>query len=271
MDNLLPFIGPVEPKDPKRMTKAKLRACAPISLRANITDKHVDLINSCVDDSSIRDSFRDNILQWSGVLSQGKYKYKSYIRAVSFVTHMLLGDKARTAWTKAFPDKFQRLVDMGKPNNVIAAHVNQYLKSGIVMKIMERTLPPVHVLNADLLQEAINVSAELMRSARSETVRQKSAATLIEHLKPPESLKVDLNVGVSNDSLEDLRNITRGLAVEQRKMIESGGMTAGEVAEMEVIKKVELKADDVIEAKFEEVGYDEDKRHSEKLFWPEGN
>lgn len=250
--------NPPIPKDPTALTIHQIRACAPLGLRKNISQNMVDVINAAVDDSEIKDRYREHILSWINVMQEGKWKMKDYANAVKFVTYKLMGDSQMSAWAKVFPDRLQRLIDKGIPDKNISAHVTMYNKTPLVLKITERTLPPLHIINSDILQEAINVEAELMRSAKSETVRMKAAATLIEHLKAPESLKVDINVGVSNDTVEDLREITRALAVEQRRMIESGGMSAKGIAEMSVIKKSEA----IIEAEFEEMEIEPIKRNN---------
>lgn len=251
--NLAPYIAeggdPPIPKDATALTIHQVRACAPLGIRKSITQKTVDVINAALDDSEAKSEFRENVISWINVMQEGKYKIQSYVNACKYVTYKLLGDTQQAAWVKVFPDRYQRLIDKGIDNFQIAGHVSMYNKTDIVVKITERTLPPLHVINSDLLQEAINVQAVLMRSAKSETVKQKAAATLIENLKPPENLKVSLDVGVSSESVENFREITRALAVQQRKMIESGGMSAKDVAEMSVIDK----AEEVIEAEFKEM------------------
>ncbi len=242
---------PPIPANPTHLTIHQIRAAAPLRVRKNITEKMVKLINSEIDNSDVRDEFRDHILGWVDVMQQGRWKFKDYINAVKYITYKLMGSTQQSAWVKVFPDRFQRMLDKGIPDKNIAAAITLYNQTELVLKITERTLPPLHVLNSDILQEAINTEAELMRHAKSETVRMKAAATLIEHLKPPEALKVDLNVGVSNDTVEDLRAITRGLAVQQQQIIRSGGMSAGQIAEMSIIKKRETE--DVVDVEFKEM------------------
>jgi len=231
------------------LTLDQLKACAPLKIRKNITQDMCNLVNSACDDENEREIFRENILTFSDVLMEGKWKYQSYIDAVKYVSHKMLGNGNTLAWSKVFPKRYQKMIDAGYSSKDISAHTTQFNQRPIVTKIMERTLIPIHVLNSDILQEAIRVQAFLMKNAKSETVRTKAAANLIENLKAPETLKVDLKVGVSNDTVEDLREVTRALAVEQRRMIESGGMTAQGIAEMEVIKKEE----EIVEAEFVEM------------------
>lgn len=57
-----------------------------------------------------------------------------------------------------------------------SSYISAYHKSKLVNLIFEQTLIPIHILNAPLLQQAINVQAELMLTANSEKVRSDAAA-----------------------------------------------------------------------------------------------
>jgi len=242
---------PVIKEDATELTLEQLRSCVPLSIRKNIKKSMVDLVNSSCDDIDERNTFRENILTFANVLQEGKWKFEDYICAVKYVSHKLLGDGNTMAWAKVFPNRYQRLVDSGASSKTISAHTSQYNGTDLVSKIIERTLTPIWVANCDILQEAINTQAQLMRSAKSETVRHKAAANLIENLKKPESVQVDISVGVSNDTVEDLRNVTRALALQQQKMIAGGHVTANDIAGSDIIKR--NSNEDAIEAEFEEI------------------
>ena len=102
----------------------------------------------------------------------------------------------------------------------------------------------------DIHQEAINTQAELMRSAKSETVRQKAAECLIMQLKAPEAAKIEVDVNYSNSSIDDLRETTRALAQQQLQMIKSGAVTAEHVAHSDIIARKKLTS---IETDYEEI------------------
>ncbi len=233
-----------------RVSVESLKKLVPTRSKRYITENHVNIINAALDDQDYKDVLYENFFTWFDVMHTSQYKIESYANAVKYCTHKLMGNNNLQAYIKTFPAKHEKFVAKGKAKNVINGHVSMYNKSDLVVKIMERSLIPVWIMNSGILQEAINMQATLMRDAKSETVRMKAAATLIEHLKQPENVKVDLNVGVSNDTVEDLRDITRSLAVEQRRMIQAGGMSARDVAEMRVVKKYEEEG--VLDAEFVE-------------------
>jgi hypothetical protein len=219
------------------LTKEMLTGAVPDKrFRKHITDKVVDIINSETD-SELRRVFRDNALTYSSVLSHGKYSLAAYVNAVKFVSLKLMGDKASTAYSKVFPDRYQNLLDKGATGSYIASFADNYSKTGIITKIMEQTMVPTHILNAGVYQEAINTQAELMRTAKSELVRQKAAESLMSNLTAPTAAKVEIDIGYSNDIVEDLRATTKALAQQQLKMILNGQSSAKEIAHSEILAR----------------------------------
>ena len=219
------------------LTKEQLAGAVPDKrFRRHITDEVVAVINS-EPDSELRRVYRDNTLSFASVLSTGKYSLAAYVNAVKFVSLKLLGDKSSTAYSKVFPDRYQTLVDKGTSPSQIASFADNYGKTGLITKIMEQTLVPTHILNAGVYQEAINVQAELMHTAKSEMVRQKAAETLISNLTAPAIAKVELEVNYNNDVVEDLRATTKALAKQQLKMILNGQSSAKEVAHSEILAR----------------------------------
>ena len=219
------------------LTKSMLEGALPDKrFRKHITDTIVDVINS-EPDSELRRVFRDNTLTYASVLSTGRYSLAAYINAVKYVSLRLIGDKASTAYSKVFPDRYQNLVDKGASGSYIASFADNYGKTGLITKIMEQTMVPTHILNAGIYQEAINVQADLMYTAKSELVRQKAAESLISNLTAPAVAKVEIDIGYSNDIVEDLRATTKALAQQQLRMILNGQSSAKEVAHSEIIAK----------------------------------
>ena len=218
---------------------ANLTLSNSLSIFKLIPDAVVDVVNS-EPDSELRRVFRDNTLTYASVLSTGKYSLAAYINAIKFISFKLMGDKSSTAYSKVFPDRYQNLVTKGTSASIIASFADNYGKTRLITKIMEQTMVPTHILNAGVYQEAINTQAELMRTAKSELVRQKAAESLISNLTAPAVAKVEIDIGYSNDVIDDLRATTKALAQQQLRMILNGQSSAKEVAHSEIIaKKVE--------------------------------
>lgn len=230
------------------LTKEQLQGSMPKKFRHNVTDEMVSFINATEGDE-FRDVYKENLIGFASVIESGRYKMLDYVNAVKFVSYKLIGDSNTIAYAKTFPDRYQRLVDKNTPMKTIASFSTAYNKGDLVHKILERTLVPVHILNMDVHQEAINTQAELMRSAKSETVRQKAAECLITQLKAPEAAKIEVDVSYSNSSIDELRETTRALAQQQLKMIQSGAVTAEHVAHSDIIARKQ----DTVETEYEEI------------------
>ncbi|MEA2037056.1 MAG: hypothetical protein U9O94_06080 [Nanoarchaeota archaeon] len=227
------------------ITKEMLIGCLPDKrFRKAVTDDVVNLINSETE-SELRRVFRDNALSFSAVLMGGRYSLTAYINAIKFVSLKLMGDKHSTAYAKVFPDRYQNLVAKGTTTSQIACFADGYANNSLVIKILEQTIIPTHILNAGIYQDAINTQASLMMSAKSEMVRQKAAECLISNLAAPVASKIEIDVTHSNDVIDDLRATTRALAKQQRELIQGGHVNAKEIAHSDILKRAEPKVVDV--------------------------
>ena len=113
----------------------------------------------------------------------------------------------------------------------IDAVVSAYNRGQLVNNIYEQTLVPSHIINQGMYQKALNKLAELMMYAKSEKVQSDSAARLVEALRMPETQKVELDLTVKGDnSINELRDSTLQLVAQQKAMLETGTMTAKQIA-----------------------------------------
>ena len=223
------------------LTLDQFKQALPDKVKKSLNQELVDQINTTLGDPELYESYRDNLVSYTKVMSDGKFKISSYIDAVRYVSHKLMGCTNIDAYTKTFPDKYTRFMAQGVAAKDIASYVTAYNKSKLVNLIFEQTLIPSYVLNQDLYQKALNVQAQLMTTANSEKVRCDAANSLLTHLKMPETQKVELEIGVREDSsIAALRATTLELARQQRLMVESGAMNAQEVAHGKLIIDAEF-------------------------------
>lgn len=223
------------------LTIDQFKQVLPDKVKKSINQELIDQINGTLNDPEMYESYRDNLLSYTRVMADGRFKVSEYVNAVKYVSHKLMGATNIDAYIKTFPDKYQRFLAQGVLAKDIASYVTAYNKSKLVNLIFEQTLIPSYVLNQDLYQKALNVQAELMVSANSEKVRCDAANSLLTHLKMPETQKVELEIGVKEDSsIAALRATTMALAAQQRLMVESGAMNAQQVAHGRLIIEGEL-------------------------------
>lgn len=218
------------------LTIDQFKQALPDKVKKSINQELIDQINNTLSDPEMFEAYRDNLMSYTKVMADGRFKVQEYVNAVKYVSHKLMGATNIEAYSKTFPDKIDRFVQQGVTAKDIASYVTAYNKSKLVNLIFEQTLIPSYVLNQDLYQKALNVQAELMVSARSEKVRSDAANSLLSHLKMPETQKVELEIGVKEDSsIAQLRQATLELARQQRLALEAGQMNAQEVAHTRIV------------------------------------
>lgn len=221
------------------LTVDQFKAALPEKVKKSVNQELIDQVNAVLSEPELFEVYRDNLMSYGRVMADGRFKVSEYVNAVKYVSHKLLGDTNIDAYSKTFPDKIQRFMAQGVAAKDIASYVTAYNKSKLVNLIMEQTLVPVHVLNMDMYQKALNVTAELMVTAKSEKVRADAANNLMAQLRPPEVSKIQLDINTKEDSsIGALRAATMELAAQQRELIRSGTLTAQQVAHSKVVGEV---------------------------------
>jgi len=221
------------------ITEEEFKEAMPAHVRKNISPELLHQINTVISDTEVAAVFKENVVGLSTVMREGKFKLESYLHAVKFVSHKLLGDTHIAAWSKTFPNRYNAAVKRGDTRSEMAAVASRYASSKLVILLMGQTIVPTHILNAPLYQQALNVQADLMMHAKSEKVRCDAASNLLATLKPPEAKKIELDIGVKEDqTIQQLRETTMELARQQRRMIESGAASARSIAEAKLVTDV---------------------------------
>lgn len=208
----------------------------PKQYKGTITQEVMDSINNALSDPIAMEAFKENLLSYTSVMKDGRFKIGDYISAVKYVSLKLLGHSNVKAYFKTFPDRHQKFIDENTSDKDISAYVAAYNKNKLVNLIMAQTLVPHHVLNNHMYQEALNVQFELMKDAKSEKVRCDAANSLLIHLKPPETTKIELDIGVKEDGIiSSLKEKMVELAAMQAKHIELGLSSANDIARSNLI------------------------------------
>ena len=214
------------------MTPVLLAEILPSHLRSSATQELADLINQMNLDTETLDEVRGNLLTYSKVMQEGKYKLEDYLNATVYVTHKLMGYNNREAYVRTFPDRYQALVAKGATEKDISAYVAAYHRGKLVNQIMEKTLIPIHVLYQDAFHAALRKQLQLMDDPNvSFRVQREAADSVLQHTRPPEVKHLELKVGLDQENgLGALKEQMNQLAATQKKLIEEGHMTSAAVA-----------------------------------------
>lgn len=226
------------------LTVDQFKDALPAKVKKSVNQALINKMNLTLGDPDMYETYRDNLLGYAKVMQDGRFKLTSYIDAVKYVSHKLMGKTNIDAFSVTFPDKIARWTHQQVDPKDMASYMTAYNKSKLVNLIMEQSLIPSWVLNQDLYQRALNVQADLMVSAHSEKVRSDAANSLLTHLKQPETQKVELAISQKEDSsIAALREATMALAAQQRMQVQSGAMNAQEVAHSKLLIEGEVHDD----------------------------
>lgn len=218
-------------------TKEELQSALPAKMSKTISDDLVLNINSMIGDPDFYERIRENLIGYTHILSEGKYTVDDYLNAVMYASYKMAGMTNIDAFAKTFPDKMARYNAAGKSINAINSFVTAYNKTKLVTNILGQAMVPVHILNMDLFQEAINKEAHLMRHGKTEKVQHEAAKALMEILQPPQEAKIKLDIGVGKSTvMDELARATQDLAQQQLEAIRSGRLTAKQIAESKIIE-----------------------------------
>lgn len=219
------------------LTPEMFQAALPEKMKKSVNDQLIKEVNSVLSNPDEYEAYRDNLISYTHVMMDGKYKLENYVEAVRYVTFKLMGHTNEQAYMKTFPVKWQKWIADGVAKKDMASYVTAYHKGKLVNAIMVQTLVPSHVLNQDLYQKALNIQYELMTdSSVSPKVRSDAANSLLTHLKAPETQQIELNVSNSpSDELKNLGKAVQELVANQRMAIQSGLKDAQEIAHSRII------------------------------------
>ena len=209
----------------KALTLEQFKQVLPEKMKKSINQALLDQINNTLEHPETMAILRENILSYTHVLRDGRFKISSYINAVKYASFKFMGDTNRQAYIRTFPDKYAQFVADGVSEKDIASYYTAYNKSKLVMMIMEQAMIPTHVLNNHMFQDALNIQFEIASDPNvSPKVRSDAANSLIVNLKPPENRKIEIDVGVNQGSvIEDYQAAMVMMVKKQKELLEAGG------------------------------------------------
>lgn len=229
---------------PLPLTDEEFKQALPDKARKALTPQVIAQINQALSDPDAYESYRENLLSYTHVMQEGKFRLSQYVDAVRYVSYRLMGKNEKTSYELTFPDRMARHIANNTEEKDIASYITAFNKSKLVSLIMEQTMVPTWILNQDLYQQALNTQAELMLYAKSEKVRSDAADSVMRQLKPPETSKIELDVTTkdSNNMLAGLREVMGELVTQQKSAMQAGITDAATIARTPIVIDQEADA-----------------------------
>lgn len=213
----------------------ELKEALPKQHRNKITTAFVDDLNHMVKDPDFGELYSKNVITYTSVLQEGRFKLLDYFNATAFVSYKMLGMSSMNAYQKVFPDKVRDMIARNVSNKDLQAYASTYNKTKLVTLIYEQTLIPDHIMYASVRHRAIAAQANLLNSS-NEYVVQKAADSLMNHLKAPVDAKMTIDIGAKDSGvIADLANAMNLLSGRQRERIIDGSVEPKTIAHSEIL------------------------------------
>lgn len=168
---------------------------------------------------------RENWLTHATVLRENSCSMEQYTTAVKYVSLKQMGHTNQSAYSIALSDRYQELVAKGYDEKRISSHIAAFHKGAVVQKILAQSTIPLWMLYQDEQHKAIGVLVRLMTDPEvSYKVQSDSADKLLNHIKRPETARVQLDITTrQSDGMTELQTMMRDLAERQLRMLNNGG------------------------------------------------
>ena len=213
--------------------------------KLTIGQSTLDEIQKLADDPDYGPEFLDTYLDHLNVLKENpKRNHANYLEAVKFFSLVEAGNNLTDAYIKTFPHRFKQRTRNGGGKDIMRGEASRYNNTQLVNEIRKVAGVPVQLIHRHLLHEAILVQADIMRTGKTEFVRQKASETLIRELKPTEDQVLNIQVDDGASSvIDNLRKHTEALAALEHQRV-TAGIPLKEIAESRIIDITPVEEDD---------------------------
>lgn len=213
----------------------ELKEAMPKQHRSKITQEFVDDVNQMVADPEMGEIYSKNLITYSSVLQEGRFKLNDYMNACLFVSYKTIGMSSMAAYQKVFPQKCKAMFARNVPTKDMQAYASTFNKTKLVTLIYEQTLIPDHIMYTSVRHRAIAKLALLMDS-QNEHIAHKASESLLRELKAPENAKMTIDVKTQDTGvISDLAAALAGLASKQQEKIIEGVYDAKEIAHSDIL------------------------------------
>lgn len=227
------------------------------SKKTTLTDEVVDLINDANNDPEFNgDEFLENMMTYQNVMHKNSGSLSEYINALKFCAYL---EADVNNYTEAYKraranDEFViERANLSKDSvgyRELTNAASRYRKTPMVRDILTQAEMPLYLMFQGARYSAVSKLVEEMEDAQFSKDRISAAKAILEHVKPPENMKVELDIGVKQDNIIDrYENMINDLVAHQKEQI-AQGKDLHDITNMSIINSKE--DDDIIDVDTED-------------------
>lgn len=186
-----------------KITSEKLRAMLPKNSRVKTDQATVDLINKLIDESACHKGLMEERLMSHLHLMGPGVGFTQLINGIKFVTLSTTpGMTQSKAYAIVFPEKTQEILERGGD---VSSFASQYAGTKVPTTIMQDIQIGPSITYAPLRHQVVQKYIELMNGKGADgpcspTVQLNAAMALMEYIKVPEEMTINLNAGITDEA-----------------------------------------------------------------------
>jgi hypothetical protein len=219
-------------KDEDDLTVEKLKRLFP-KKKSTITEKTVEMIRAANTDPEFDGSrFLDELAHYQGCMVRNSASMEQYIDALRFCAYLESeGDNVTEAYKKTFINREFVQNRLNVPTSSVAyaeltSAASRFRRSPLVVDILTQADVPLYLMFQGFRYKAVQVLADRMENAKFDKDKISAAKALLENVKPPENIKMELDIGVKeNNALQDLNDQLAEIANRQLHHLNNGTAT----------------------------------------------
>lgn len=227
------------------------------SKKKTITDEVVQLINDSNNDPEFSgNEFMDTLIDYQSAMLESSASIKEYVNAIRFCAFLESetdsGGTITEAYMKARPKDLVVIEGTGadkdsKEWKKLRSTASRYRKNKLVQRILTQSDMPLYLMFQGARYKAVAVLAREMEHSKHARDRIQAADKLLTHVKPPDNVQVELDIGASGSSaLEDLNAQLAEIATKQKVHLTNGTMNLGDMGALKPADE-----DDIIDVDFD--------------------
>lgn len=216
-------------KDKTTITKEELVRRFPAK-KGTLTAEVVQLVNDANNDPDFNgDEFLENMMTYQSVMLKNSGSLAEYVNALKFCAYL---ESNVSNYTEAYKrarandDFVIERADLAKDSNGYKELTNaasRYRKTPMVRDILTQAEMPLYLMFQGARYGAVAKLVEEMEDAMYSKDRISAAKAILEHVKPPDNLKVELDIGIKQDNVIDrYENMINSLVEHQKQEILDG-------------------------------------------------
>jgi hypothetical protein len=207
-----------------------------------ITQEAVDIINASRNDPEFQgESLLQTATTYEAVLAKSKVSITEYLNAIKFVAYMTTNDENFTkAYIKVFQHRDFVKERMNKSTSSVeykelTSAASRYRRSKLVVDILTLAQVPLDLMFTGYRYKAVGILADVMETARLDRDKINAAKELLAATKGPDNMKIELDVGVQeNSAVQQLNDQLAEIAARSLTHLQSGSTDLKELGSMKV-------------------------------------